>query len=211
MLNSPCVAAAILLATGVTSSVVGAQTFAPVAARYSAGAALHATKPASQAATGCRGETCSFDNVIAGEGIASVIAGRGDTVLVASTATHEDQARSLDGPLRIGAGLLGSVAGVFIGGVAGAGTASGCHGEYCALGPVLVGGAIGSVAFAALASAAPQLGSTCSGETRVARGVVGGLTGALTGGALGLVGGPLCVFTYLAGAGVGAGWAAKSC
>jgi hypothetical protein len=141
------------------------------------------------------------------------VAGRrsGDTVLVASSPTHEGQTRSLDGPLRIGAGLLGSAAGFVIGGIAGAGTAAGCRGELCQFGPALLGGAVGSVAFAALTSAAPRLASTCSADARVSRGVVGGITGALTGGVLGLVGGPLCILTYVAGAGIGAGWAASSC
>ena len=134
-----------------------------------------------------------------------------DTVLLSSKPTHEARRRSLDAPLRIGAGLLGSGAGFLIGAVTGAGTASGCHGEYCELGSAVLGGAIGSVAIATLASAAPQLGSTCSADARVSHGVVGGITGALAGGVLGLVGGPVCILTYVAGAGIGAGWAASSC
>ena len=112
---------------------------------------------------------------------------------------------------RIALGIVGGFGGAYAGGVIGAGTASGCHGEFCGIGNVLVGAALGSVAMSTLLSAAPSLGSKCTTVARQMRALGGSVTGALAGGVVGLIGGPLTVLTYIVGSGIGAGVGAASC
>ena len=112
---------------------------------------------------------------------------------------------------RLGLGLLGGFGGAFAGGAIGAATASGCRGEYCGLGNVLAGAAIGSVAVATLLSAAPSQGSRCTVEGRQLRALGGSITGALAGGVVGLIGGPLTILTYIVGSGIGAAVGASIC
>lgn len=117
----------------------------------------------------------------------------------------------LDPSARIGLGVLGGFAGAFAGGLFGAAAGGGCHGDMCGLGYFLGGAAIGSVAFASVVSAMPTFGSKCTEGTRELRAVGGSVTGALVGGALGLLGGPVSILTYIVGSGVGAGVGAASC
>ncbi len=112
---------------------------------------------------------------------------------------------------RIGLGLVGGFGGAFAGGAIGDRTARGCHDEWCGFGNVLAGAAIGSVVMATLLSAAPSLGSRCTTAGRGIRALGGSVTGALAGGAIGLLGGPLTVLTYVVGSGIGAGVGAAIC
>ena len=112
---------------------------------------------------------------------------------------------------RLGLGILGGFGGAFAGGMIGAATAAGCRGEYCGLGNVLVGAAIGSVAVATLLSAAPSQGSRCATYERELRALGGSIAGAVTGGVVGLIGGPLTILTFIVGGGIGAAVGASSC
>ncbi len=112
---------------------------------------------------------------------------------------------------RIGMGFAGALLGTLAGGASGLALSSGCHGDMCGLSGFLGGVAVGSVAMAALVAAGPTFGSKCSEGGRAAFALGGGLAGAVTGGAIGLIGGPLCILTYIIGGGVGAGVAAASC
>ncbi|CAN5306014.1 hypothetical protein BH09GEM1_BH09GEM1_18230 [soil metagenome] len=112
---------------------------------------------------------------------------------------------------RIGIGVVGALLGTLAGGEIGSYLSHGCHGELCGLSGVLSGAAVGSVAVGALVAALPSLGSKCTAEDRLGFAVGGGLAGAVTGGAIGLIGGPLCILTYILGSGVGAGMAVASC
>lgn len=138
----------------------------------------------------------------------AVVATR-DTLLTPTLASRRSSGNQ--DVARIGLGILGGFGGAYGGGLIGAATAGGCHGDMCTFGPALAGAAIGSVAMAALLSATPSMASKCSPADREMLALGGGLTGALAGGALGLLGGPLCILTYVVGAGVGAGVGASSC
>jgi hypothetical protein len=116
-----------------------------------------------------------------------------------------------DGASRIALGIVGAFGGAYAGGAIGAQSAAGCYDDFCGLGNVLAGAAIGSVAMATLLSAAPSLGSKCTTEGRLMRALGGSITGALTGGVVGLIGGPLSILTYIAGSGIGAGIGAAIC
>ena len=112
---------------------------------------------------------------------------------------------------RLGLGILGGFGGAIGGGVIGAATAAGCRGEYCGLGSVLVGAAIGTVALSTLLSAAPSQGSNCTIAGRTLRAFGGSVAGALTGGVVGLLGGPVTILGYIVGSGIGAGVGAAAC
>ena len=112
---------------------------------------------------------------------------------------------------RLGLGILGGFAGAFAGGAIGLATAAGCQGEYCGFGNVLAGAAIGSVAVGTLLAAAPSQGSKCTVEGRQLRALGGSVSGALVGGAIGLLGGAATILTYIVGSGVGAGLGAAIC
>ena len=112
---------------------------------------------------------------------------------------------------RLGLGILGGFGGAFAGGMIGVATTAGCRGEYCELGNVLSGAAIGSVAVATLLAAAPSQGSKCTVEGRRLRALGGSFTGAVVGGAIGLLRGPVTILTYIIGSGIGAGIGAAIC
>jgi hypothetical protein len=116
-----------------------------------------------------------------------------------------------DGTSRIALGIVGAFGGAFAGGGIGRVLDSGCHGEFCELGGVIVGAAIGLVAAATFLSAALRLGSKCTTTGRELRALGGSITGALTGGVVGLIGGPLSILTHIVGSGIGAGVGAAIC
>jgi hypothetical protein len=124
---------------------------------------------------------------------------------------HTDESR-LDPAFRIVAGLVGGVVGSLGGAQIGASTARGCHGEWCGVGNVITGAAIGSVAGSALLSSLPGFGSKCGLGERFATGTAGALLGALTGGVAGLtMGAGGVVIGVLAGSGIGGGLGASTC
>lgn len=117
----------------------------------------------------------------------------------------------VDQPARIGLGLAGGFGGAWAGAAMGAQSAKGCHGEFCEIGNVLAGAAIGSVVTATLLSAIPGMSSTCTMAEREVHALGWSVVGAVTGGAIGLVGGPLSVLTYIVGSAIGAGIGAARC
>ena len=134
----------------------------------------------------------------------------GSDTLRQATIMPEDEPAH-DRASRIALGIGGGFGGAFAGGTIGAEAAAGCKGEFCGFGPVLAGVALGSVAMSTLLSAAPSLGSKCTTVGRQMRALGGSITGALAGGVIGLIGGPLTVLTYIVGSGVGAGVGAAFC
>jgi hypothetical protein len=112
---------------------------------------------------------------------------------------------------RAGLGVVGALAGGVVGGLVGADAASGCHGEFCNLGDAAIGAAVGSVAAAAVMSAFPTFGSSCSTESRVGRAILGAVAGGVVGALPGAVIGGVAVATFLVGEGAGAALSAASC
>ena len=110
--------------------------------------------------------------------------------------------------LLAGAGsLAGFVAGAFIGDAS-----AGSHHELDALGPTIVGAAIGTAVGASILASGPRFGSTCSRAARFGLSLLGSVGGGAIGGAVGshsIRGGG--VPGYITGTMVGAALASSVC